>query len=161
MKKLSTWLIIAGIVIILIPLAGSLYTYYQQNQLYDEYLNSQELKSSMVDLDAAFTEAAVSTSPEETPKADYKPAVIGRIKVPAASIDLMLVEGTTAKDLNWGAGHMTATPMPGEPGNCAIAGHRNHTFGSYISAGWESFRSVIGLPWNIIRPTIPMRSMIY
>lgn len=46
MKKLSTWLIIAGIVIILIPLAGSLYTYYQQNQLYDEYLNSQELKSS-------------------------------------------------------------------------------------------------------------------
>lgn len=134
MKKLSTWLIIAGIIIILIPFAGSLYTNYQQERLYDEYSNSREIKSAIGDLDAAFAEAAVSSSvAEKTPKTDYKPTVIGRIKIPSASINLMLVEGTAAKDLNWGAGHMTATPMPGEVGNCAIAGHRNYTFGSYFS----------------------------
>lgn len=137
MKKLSTWLIIAGIIIILIPIAGSLYTGYQQDKLYDEYLNSQEMKNSIEDLDTAFTQSPTpaSVSAEVTKPAveTYKPTVIGRIKIPSASIDLLLVEGTTSKDLNWGAGHMTATPMPGETGNCAIAGHRNYTFGSYFS----------------------------
>lgn len=133
MKKLSTWLIIVGIAIFLIPLAGSLYTNYQQDQLYDAYLSSLEMQSSIEALDAAFAEEGVPPAAEAPAKPSYSPAVIGRIAIPVASIDLMLVEGTTAKDLNWGAGHMTATPMPGEAGNCAIAAHRNYTFGSYFS----------------------------
>jgi LPXTG-site transpeptidase (sortase) family protein len=141
MKKVSTWLILAGIVIILIPIFGALYTSYNQNKLYEEYLNSQEMQSSINDLDNAFTQtpstpAAVTTpsAGEQKPKVNaYKPKVIGRIKIPSASINLILVEGSTSKDLNWGAGHLTATPMPGEAGNCAIAGHRNYTFGSYFS----------------------------
>ncbi len=138
-KKLSTWLIAAGIILILIPVAGSLYTSYQQDKMYKEYLNSQEITSSIRDLDSAFTESAAMTPASEAavttkPAADtYRPAVLGRIKIPSASIDLLLVEGTTSKDLNWGAGHLTATPMPGQIGNCAIAGHRNYTFGSYFS----------------------------
>ena len=137
MKKISNWLIILGILVILIPVIGSLYTSYQQDKLYEEYLNSQEMKESIDDLDtalaataAAITQASVSTEPA---KPVYKPTVIGRIKIPAVFIDLILVEGATSKDLNWGAGHLTATPMPGEIGNCAIAGHRNYTFGSYFS----------------------------
>lgn len=47
--------------------------------------------------------------------------------------DLMLVEGAGAKELKWGAGHIKGTGVPGEPGNCAIAAHRNYTFGSYFS----------------------------
>jgi len=144
MKKISTWLIAAGIILILIPIAGSLYTKHQQNKLYEEYLNSPELKSSLEDLDSAFTESPVSPSaiegtgsaieePTKPAVEAYKPAVIGRIKIPSASINLRLVEGSASKDLNWGAGHLTATPMPGEIGNCAIAGHRNYTFGSYFS----------------------------
>lgn len=145
MKKISTWLIAAGIFIILIPVAGSIYTSYQQDKLYEEYLNSQEMQSSIEDLDTAFTESPApdfaspsaldsTTAAAAKPAAEvYKPTVIGRIKIPSASINLLLVEGSSSKDLNWGAGHLTATPMPGEPGNCAIAGHRNYTFGSYFS----------------------------
>jgi len=139
MKKLSTWLIATGIIVILIPIIGSLYTSYQQEKLYEDYLNSQELTSSIDDLDSAFSESpsptpAAVTAETTKPAVDtYRPTVIGRIKIPSASIDLLLVEGTTSKDLNWGAGHLTATPMPGETGNCAIAGHRNYTFGSYFS----------------------------
>lgn len=137
MKKISSWLIIAGIIIILIPIAGTLYTGYQQDKLYEDYLNSQEMQTSIEDLDTAFTEiptpAAMAAETTKPAVEVYKPTVIGRIKIPIASIDLLLVEGTTSKDLNWGAGHMTATPLPGEIGNCAIAGHRNYTFGSYFS----------------------------
>jgi sortase A len=140
MKKISTWLIIAGVVIFLIPIVGAIYTNYQQDKLYEEYLNSQEMTESIAELDEAFTEstsssavtsdAITSTAPAV---AAYKPKVLGRIKIDSASINLLLVEGSSSKDLNWGAGHMTATPMPGQTGNCAIAGHRNYTFGSYFS----------------------------
>jgi sortase A len=143
MKRISTWLIIIGIIIILVPIVGSFYTSWQQDRLYEEYLKSQEVKSSISDLDNAFNEstsAAALTAGSITASAvtepavpKYKPTVIGRIKIPSVSINLILVEGTTSKDLNWGAGHLTATSMPGETGNCAIAGHRNYTFGSYFS----------------------------
>jgi sortase A len=39
-----------------------------------------------------------------------------------------VVEGVSKKALDTGAGHYPTTPLPGEPGNVAIAGHRN-TFG--------------------------------
>lgn len=137
MKKFSTWLIAAGIIIIFIPIVGSFYTSYQQDKLYEEYLNSQDMQSSLEDLETAFTEnptpASVSVETTKPAVETYLPTIIGRIKIPSVLIDLLLVEGTTSKDLNWGAGHLPTTPMPGETGNCAIAGHRNYTFGSYFS----------------------------
>ena len=145
MKKPSTWLIIIGCIIILIPIMGSWYTSYQQEKLYEEYMNNQELSDSIDEMDSAYknstedddaidaTGSAVNSSEPTAVVVKYKPVVIGRVEIPSASIDLLLVEGTTAKDLNWGAGHLSGTPMPGETGNCAIAGHRNYTFGSYFS----------------------------
>lgn len=139
MKKISTWLIVAGILIVLTPIVGSLYKSYQQDKLYEEYLESPEIRNSLDALDYAFTEdpnptaASIESQTTKATAEVYQPTVLGRIKIPSVSINLLLVEGTTAKDLNWGAGHLTATPMPGEIGNCAIAGHRNYTFGSYFS----------------------------
>lgn len=51
-----------------------------------------------------------------------------RIIIPAMGTDTVVVEGTSAKALNTGAGHYPSTPLPGEPGNVAIAGHRT-TYG--------------------------------
>jgi sortase A len=140
MKKLSTFLILIGIIIILIPVLGNWYTSYQQEMLYQEFLSNQEVVPSIDVLEEAFSENSPVTDvttpnpisvPEEAEA--YKPTILGRIKLPSVSIDLLLVEGTTSKDLNWGAGHITTTPMPGQIGNCAIAGHRNYTFGTYFS----------------------------
>ena len=39
-------------------------------------------------------------------------------------INVIVVEGTTGNALRAGAGHYTNTPLPGEKGNVAIAGHR-------------------------------------
>jgi sortase A len=54
---------------------------------------------------------------------------IGRIDIPAIDVDEYLVEGTDTKDLRKGPGHYPDTPLPGEPGTAAIAGHRT-TYGA-------------------------------
>src|SRR5688500_18427994 len=51
-----------------------------------------------------------------------------RIKIPAIGVDVVVVEGTSASALRAGAGHYPTTPLPCEPGNVGIAGHRT-TYG--------------------------------
>ena len=53
---------------------------------------------------------------------------IGGIRIPAIGINQIFVEGTNTGDLRKGPGHYTGTPLPGQAGNAAIAGHRT-TYG--------------------------------
>jgi sortase A len=48
--------------------------------------------------------------------------------IPKLGVDVLVVEGTTPAALRAGAGHYPGTPLPGEAGNVAIAGHRT-TYG--------------------------------
>ena len=41
---------------------------------------------------------------------------------------LYVVEGADNRDLERGPGHLTGTVLPGEDGNCVIAGHRDTHF---------------------------------
>lgn len=50
------------------------------------------------------------------------------IKIPALDVETIVVEGVTEESLRAGAGHYPMTPLPGEKGNVAIAGHRT-TYG--------------------------------
>lgn len=47
-----------------------------------------------------------------------------RLEIPAIDVETIVVEGTTLEALRAGAGHYPQTPLPGERGNVAIAGHR-------------------------------------
>ncbi|HLJ08864.1 MAG TPA: class E sortase [Acidimicrobiia bacterium] len=49
---------------------------------------------------------------------------IGTIAIPQIGADYVVVQGTGTADLELGPGHYTNTPLPGQPGNAAIAGHR-------------------------------------
>lgn len=51
-----------------------------------------------------------------------------RLVIPSIGLETMVVEGTSWKALRAGAGHYPNTPLPGEKGNVAIAGHRT-TYG--------------------------------
>jgi sortase A len=48
--------------------------------------------------------------------------------IPRLNTELYVVEGTDAADLRRGPGHLEGTAMPGEAGNCVIAGHRDTHF---------------------------------
>jgi sortase A len=72
------------------------------------------------------------TSTTTTPRATAPPVVqvvtegdpIGQIRIPRIGVDLIIVQGTARADLAKGPGHYPASPMPGQLGNAAIAGHR-------------------------------------
>ena len=54
------------------------------------------------------------------------------IEIPKISVQKYVVEGVSTEDLKKGPGHYPDTPMPGRPGNSAIAGHRT-TYGAPFS----------------------------
>src|SRR5262245_58233732 len=55
-------------------------------------------------------------------------AALGRMRIPSIGLDWIFVEGIGREDLRKGPGRFRETPMPGQLGNSAIAGHRT-TYG--------------------------------
>ena len=55
---------------------------------------------------------------------DLPKDAVAHIEIPAIDVDAYVLEGTDAQTLNQGPGHYPDTPLPGESGNAAIAGHR-------------------------------------
>lgn len=53
---------------------------------------------------------------------------LGRLEIPAASVSVMVLEGTDEWTLNRAVGHIEGTARPGEGGNLGIAGHRDSFF---------------------------------
>lgn len=58
-------------------------------------------------------------------KKEIKPGeALTKLIIPRLGVTTIVVEGTSGNALRAGAGHYEGTPLPGEPGNVAIAGHR-------------------------------------
>jgi sortase A len=49
---------------------------------------------------------------------------LGRIRLPTLHRSYVVVQGTDSASLRKGPGHYPDTPLPGEPGTVAVAGHR-------------------------------------
>jgi sortase A len=56
-------------------------------------------------------------------------AAVDHLTIPDIGVDKYVVQGTSEDDLSMGPGHYPSTPLPGEIGNAAIAGHRT-TYGA-------------------------------
>ena len=56
-------------------------------------------------------------------------SAMARIQIPRIGVDKTVVEGVRVSDLRKGPGHYPNTPLPGQAGNAAIAGHRT-TYGA-------------------------------
>jgi sortase A len=77
-----------------------------------------------------------------------------RIRIPAIGLDAIVVEGTSPAALRAGAGHYPGTPLPGEKGNVAIAGHRT-TYGKPF-ARLEALQ-----PGDLIELDTPLQTYTY
>ncbi len=85
--------------------------------------------------------SSTTTTPNTTTSTTTAPAVavpisppteggpVGLIQIPKIQLDKVIVQGTGTSDLQQGPGHFPNTPLPGEKGNVAIAGHRT-TYGA-------------------------------
>jgi sortase A len=73
------------------------------------------------------TTAPAATTPPRPDFADGDP--VARLEIPRMGLDEIVVSGVGVDDLKKGPGHYSQTPLPGEHGNAAIAGHRT-TYGA-------------------------------
>lgn len=77
------------------------------------------------------TDLAVSAPLPDQPAPPPAPvgSAVARLRIPRIGVDKAVVEGVDLSDLRKGPGHYANTPLPGQPGNAAIAGHRT-TYGA-------------------------------
>ncbi len=88
---------------------------------------------SQKDLRQDFKVAQAKAPVDET-RTEYAPpaptgSAIAIIKIPRLGVEKTVVQGVGVDDLKKGPGHYPDTPMPGQTGNAAIAGHRT-TYGA-------------------------------
>jgi sortase A len=141
LRALSTALIVAGA--ILLADAGltllwqepvsAVYTQLQQGRLSDRL---EQLEGAPL---APAEERALARIPDPARRLAFRARAfgrrlepgdpMGRIVMPAIGVSEVVVEGTGSGDLRKGPGHYPATPLPGERGTVAIAGHRT-TYGA-------------------------------
>lgn len=75
----------------------------------------------------AWERAAVgSERPAPWPWADTWP--VARLRALGGDIDLIVLAGGSGRTLAFGPGHLSASALPGLPGNAVIAGHRDTHF---------------------------------
>jgi len=84
---------------------------------------ARDQKQLKKDFNAAAPQGTV-TPTAETPVGD----AVAIINIPKINLDKAVVQGVGTEDLKKGPGHYPQTPMPGQKGNAAIAGHRT-TYG--------------------------------
>jgi sortase A len=71
---------------------------------------------------------------------------VGTITIPSIGVSMVIVEGTGDAQLAAGPGHYPNTPLPGEVGNAAIAGHRT----TYLHPFYDLNELVLGDPITIV-----------
>lgn len=86
-------------------------------------LEAQPTPTTAPDQDGSGTTTTTTPAP---PPEDGD--TVAHLVIPAIGVDAYVVEGVERDDLHRGPGHYPDTPMPGQPGNAAIAGHRT-TYG--------------------------------
>ena len=141
LRGLSTALIVSGSLLLIDAGAtllweepiSSLYAHYQQNDLAGELDRLDKFRPTPVEA------KALKALPDPTRKLAFAARsldrrtddgdAIGRLKIDRIHLSTVVVEGTEAGDLRKGPGHYPATPLPGQRGTVAIAGHRT-TYGA-------------------------------
>jgi len=103
-----------------------------QNRLEDEFAETLGGDASTT---TTTTDGSTSTSTPPTTEAAPPPpppddgSAVAQIRIPKIGVDKIVVEGVDVADLKKGPGHYPGSPLPGQPGNAAIAGHRT-TYGA-------------------------------
>jgi sortase A len=141
LRALSTVMIVVGAILLIDaattllwqePVSG-VYAHFQQNAL-----GGSLQKLEQAPLEPA-EKRALANIPDPGRRLAFRARALkrklnggdamGRLQIPEIGLSTVFVQGTGAGDLSKGPGHYPATPLPGERGTVAIAGHRT-TYGA-------------------------------
>ena len=130
--SLGRLLITAGVVVLLFVVYQLWGTGLREAQAQDDLTEAfARATASVLAAPAAPGEPAAPAAPAEVPAPLPPPQgeAVAIIRIPKIDIEKTVVEGVGVADLKKAPGHYPQTPMPGQPGNAAIAGHRT-TYGA-------------------------------
>jgi sortase A len=166
LRVFSSVLIVAGAIVLSDAVAtllwqepvSAVYAHFQQGELGNQLVQLEQAPLAPAE------KRALAKIPDPTRRLAFRARALkrrlepgdpmGRIVIPAISASDVFVQGTGASDLRKGPGHYPATPLPGEHGTVAIAGHRT-TYGA-------PFRNVDKLdPGDRIELRMPYARFIY
>jgi sortase A len=114
-------------------LQGSRYLFFITGILALGYVGLTLLDAGLYQVSAKRSlESQIQMAKEQT-VIQSKPAakvgdVLGRMDIPRLGVSVAVLQGTNSRMLRRGVGHIEGTPLPGEPGNSGIAGHRDTFF---------------------------------
>lgn len=141
LRALSTALIVAGVLVLADGIATlvwqepltAVYARIQQSELDDELAALERTRPTPVE------RRVIARLPDQRRRLAFQARALGRrsepgdplgrLRAPAIGLDTVVVEGTGGAELRTGPGHYAGTPLPGQRGTVAIAGHRT-TYGA-------------------------------
>ena len=95
-----------------------------------EARSQDRLRSDFLDaLAAAPGDGAAPGASPPPPPPPLPGDAVALLRIPKIGVEKAVVEGVGVEALKAGPGHYPSTPLPGQPGNAAIAGHRT-TYGA-------------------------------
>lgn len=123
-RRLFSYLLISG---------GALFLFLGGRDLVDSSLGQREaqdeFQASPPSKPSPFKSSRhAKSAPHVSTLAPRLGDAIAKLTIPRLETDLYVVEGDGVRQLRLGPGHLSGTAMPGDIGNCIIAGHRDTHF---------------------------------
>jgi sortase A len=113
-----------------------LYTDREQDRLFEEFTSilgrtpaSTSTTTSSSSPPEPTTTTSTTSAPAPLPAVVREGEALAQLTIERIGLDVIVVEGTNRDDLRKGPGHYPGSPLPGQKGNSAIAGHRT-TYGA-------------------------------
>lgn len=133
-KNLGRLLIIAGSLIILFVIIVNVIDLLKSESAVKEF-RKNKVKVEIEKIDSkgnvVYQETSKSSAEEDVSVEDGNVMCI--LKISKINLEEAVREGSTPSVLSSALGHVENTALPGEEGNCCIAGHRNYVFGKYFN----------------------------
>jgi sortase A len=94
-----------------------------------DHETSSTTRGSTTTVPSAPPSSTTTSTTEPAPPPPPEGDAVARLRIPKIGVDSFVVNGVSRDDLRKGPGHYPDTPLPGQEGNSAIAGHRT-TYGA-------------------------------
>lgn len=117
-------MLVSGLTVLLFLAGAGMFAYPFVTDVYTEQIVQERLEDEF----RAYEVEVESPEDWEQTVRGEQGAALTRIALPTIDVETLVVEGTSADALRAGAGHYPNTPLPGQVGNVAVAGHRT-TYG--------------------------------
>jgi sortase A len=97
--------------------------------LSDAYIAQRRARQTLASMSGVKTPSSSSTATaSRAPSGPVRGEPLAELSIPRLGLSAIVLHGSDAHTLRMGVGHIENTPLPGESGNVAVAGHRDSFF---------------------------------